>query len=465
MNIYTHKKMRGATLIDALIAMAVGGVGLLALAIFQADLLTTSSDSRTRSEAAHLAQQKMEQLRDLAVKTDIIKTSASLYVAGDKVFNQSSIYSGQNATFTIASVISGHAVGSAYTTADTQYLTAKITVSWTDSDNSQESVFVASLIAWDNPVAAAARGDITDLSQLITVGAVPPPSGGGRMADDGDTLFAGAGINNNDGTFIYIENGVYQIAALKLGDAEYSPVFVSTEPLLKISGNISTNGDPADLTILRVLTSDFGFCIYREDGDTFSGSNGLEYTAVSSTDIPINGDFNCYIAASWHGNLGVLNKTGENFCSAAIRYMDNCDILDSVLYLDFTNSGTCPYSGSPVNGLIGVLVDQNFSINNGGCEIAESNVAQPSVVGEVGDFGTVKTTNVIFSDDGGVTFSDCTTTISGGSVTSFKCVTTADTDIIIKLIFSRSPFSCTFEQSVGDDEIIRNVADTSCNET
>ncbi len=464
--IYSLKKIRGVSLIDALIAMAVGGIGLLALAIFQADLIANSSESRTRAEAVHLAQQQMEKLRNTAVKTDIIKQSASVYVAADVVYDQSTTHQGINSNFTIASVITGHAVGSAYTSTDAQYVTAKVTVGWTNSENIADSVFVASLIAWDNPVSAAARGDVTLPTDLITVGTfAAAPSGGGRMAELGETLLANAYADNNDGTTIYYDaNGNYQIVADQLGDGNgLIPIFVSSEPILKLSGTITTS-NPSELTILRVLTSDFGFCIYNEDGNTFSGSTGLAYdvTVTGSDDIPDSGDFNCYVAASWHGNVGVINKAGENFCSAAHRYISNCSILESFLYVDATGAGTCPWSGNPSNGLIGQLTEQNFEINNGGCEILAITRPQPSVVGSVLITGNPRPIGVEFSI-GGDPFIACTTTLQGLSVETFKCVGIANSQMVVKLLFDGGGSCTTVAIPVELIEVTRDIVDRSCN--
>ena len=67
---------RGFSLIEVLITVAVLAVGLVAMARFQGTALQTSSLAKDRSEAAALAEQKIEQLRNFTNFSDIGTTLA-----------------------------------------------------------------------------------------------------------------------------------------------------------------------------------------------------------------------------------------------------------------------------------------------------------------------------------------------------------------------------------------------------
>lgn len=57
---------RGFVLLEALIALVIFAVGLLAIAAFQGNLIKTSAESRAYTEAMHIAQGKLDELRSLA---------------------------------------------------------------------------------------------------------------------------------------------------------------------------------------------------------------------------------------------------------------------------------------------------------------------------------------------------------------------------------------------------------------
>lgn len=67
---------RGFSLIEVLVAVAVLAVGLIAMARFQGTALQASSLAKERSEAAALAEQKIEQLRNFTNFSDIGTTLA-----------------------------------------------------------------------------------------------------------------------------------------------------------------------------------------------------------------------------------------------------------------------------------------------------------------------------------------------------------------------------------------------------
>jgi Tfp pilus assembly protein PilV len=443
MNIYSHKKIRGVTLVDALIAMAVGGIGLLALAIFQADLLSNSRESRTRSEAVSLAQQKMEQLRDMAEKDNFINTTGSppVYVVGDTVVGGTTTVTRVNTSFDIATNISG-LTGSVVSSADAGYLTATVSVTWDDFNGVADSVSLSSLIGWENPALSAARGDITHISQLVSVGAfAPSPTGGGRLAVDGELLLSNDPlVDNGDGTFIYTDgDGNFQLAADRMDGLGTIPLFVSSDPLILLSGEVSADDPTQALDIVRILTSDAGFCIYREGDNLYYGSDGSYYSS-SDTDTLLEHSFNCYVSATFYGNLGAISKIGiTQNCSAAIRYSSTCDILLNDYYDDYTDNDTCPYSGNSNNGIIGQLRLQDFKLSSGGCRTEAA--GQVSIAGSISISGRTKVHFVKLeswdSESGALSGiqRNCTVTGPDGNRSGYNCVADENEYIMIHAYF------------------------------
>jgi len=69
MQINTHRRQRGLSLVEVFVALLVLSVGLIALAKLQVDLVRGSSDARARTIALSLAEEKVEDLRTFA-RTD-----------------------------------------------------------------------------------------------------------------------------------------------------------------------------------------------------------------------------------------------------------------------------------------------------------------------------------------------------------------------------------------------------------
>ena len=161
-----HTKMAGFTLIEALIAALVVGVGMLGLAKLQGELFISSSESRMRTHALNLAQDKIEEFRKVANK--------DLYddFTGGTDVNTKTIMAGSSANFTRTWAI----------TNCPNSVTCKqisVTVKWTDSKGGPQDVQLTSNVASTEPVksgillespdgcsalvtAAIVTGDITD---------------------------------------------------------------------------------------------------------------------------------------------------------------------------------------------------------------------------------------------------------------------------------------------------------------
>lgn len=98
------KTQKGIGLIEVLIATVVVAVGLLAVASLQGKLMSSSGDSKTRSEARVLAERKIEELRNkVTVKTVNSVSGYNDIAAGTSTDS----ITGTNASFTRSWTISG----------------------------------------------------------------------------------------------------------------------------------------------------------------------------------------------------------------------------------------------------------------------------------------------------------------------------------------------------------------------
>ncbi len=64
-NIYVSKNQKGVGLIEVLIAAVVIAVGLMAVAALQSNLMLSSGQTKTRSEAQVFAERKIEELKNV----------------------------------------------------------------------------------------------------------------------------------------------------------------------------------------------------------------------------------------------------------------------------------------------------------------------------------------------------------------------------------------------------------------
>ncbi|WP_455219321.1 type IV pilus modification PilV family protein, partial [Kaarinaea lacus] len=60
---------RGISLVEVLVALAVMGTGLIAVAAFQTDLISGSGSNKARAEALALAQERIEEFQNYSAVT------------------------------------------------------------------------------------------------------------------------------------------------------------------------------------------------------------------------------------------------------------------------------------------------------------------------------------------------------------------------------------------------------------
>jgi Tfp pilus assembly protein PilV len=144
MTIPHFSRGRGFALIDALIALVITSVGLLALAAAQTKLAQNVDESRQRGEATRLAEQRLEQLRSftrIASSPGMLAwndlSNGSDTVSGNVVFNRNWAFGG-----TIADPMRRVSVG----------------VDWTDRAGIPQNVTLSSVISRTDPADSGALG-------------------------------------------------------------------------------------------------------------------------------------------------------------------------------------------------------------------------------------------------------------------------------------------------------------------
>lgn len=270
-----HTKPLGFVLVEALIALIVLSVGVLAIAKLNTVLLGSSGLTKSRAEATQLAQSKAEELRNVIAEGNFNA------LAGGSVDDVAGI----NASYDIAWTVD--------TTAEP--FTLNVQVSWlppgvADTTDNVETVSTSTLLAWTSPA--------TDVTTEPSSPTAHPP-GKARTPGDGDVASRDTTdlTPRNDGSFIYTRND----GTKELLDAAGNVLLIldaTTEipdpQFAVISGKVfldeTASGFSLDVTCSEVLLSSVGVCL---TSTKTSGSDMSSY------------DYSCYVGYGWYGNIGV----------------------------------------------------------------------------------------------------------------------------------------------------------------
>ena len=129
---------RGATLVEALVAMAVMAFGMLAIAGVQQTLRVNADISKQRSEATRLAEIAIEEIRTAA------GSGGASFDAIADMASDSKTYPGDNTTFTLQKTVTR--------SDDNRRLTAYVLVRWDDRTGTQRQVVMHDMLTRVDPV-------------------------------------------------------------------------------------------------------------------------------------------------------------------------------------------------------------------------------------------------------------------------------------------------------------------------
>ncbi|WP_020146042.1 hypothetical protein [Thioalkalivibrio sp. ALJ15] len=294
-------RIAGITLIEALIALAVVSVGLLAIAKLHGELITGAAETKTRSEAVRLASAEIERLRG----------NPERLITGGSSDN----HEGTNAVFSIERSIAEYPDAG-----DNPALhNVEVTVSWDSPWGQREQINVTSNIAWDD------LGDIGNIARGRLPGGEQdsPDSGrertGTEPLDPGDPDVTTRTVFQDYEERYRGEDGRRQI--VRSDDV----IIEITDPdgigFATISGFVFRAGDDddqnlEDFEVVRSDTRTIQACINsRIDADQIiapenfvedvlelsgSGNNDFEGAALMF--------YQCFAGANWYGNTELLRR-------------------------------------------------------------------------------------------------------------------------------------------------------------
>lgn len=209
---------QGVSLIEALVALAVMAIGLLGVVGMQASLRSSADNSKQRSEAVRLAQEKIEDLRAFG---ELELPAASTLHDYTKIVTEltpSTVASSTTAGFSNATFSRAVTVNSP--TADQPRLkTVRVKVSWNDrlSSTDKPSVELFTTIAESSPELGASLGLPANLAGPQSPGgrnlAIPRSAVRGTGASSGTSVFRPPGGGGARWTFLNDSGLISQICS------------------------------------------------------------------------------------------------------------------------------------------------------------------------------------------------------------------------------------------------------------
>jgi|UPI0005612AF3 type IV pilus modification protein PilV len=324
MAIYTNKMkaQQGIGLIEVLIAAVVIAVGLLSLASLQGELMHSSGESKARSEAVKLAEEKLEQFRNniLKASTDPSKSSFDVDLAtgtGTESIN------GSNATFARSWTLTDA------TSPDRKNISVKVTWGGASAD---ETVNMVSQVVWADP--GKATDYATDGNGLAARAPSPNNNSSSTPAEqfDLDEIDGETALDDDSGLFKYTDDTgrIYLLDSTGKAMIKFNGGSIHTIKGNVYAGNVGNGQNPtvsiSPLTSYPVTFSDLAYCVFpvhenQSDyicyfgGDCTNGGNGcvnqddtVTYTAVSG---------------GWYGKVGLIETSDASFHNKKVCFAED----------------------------------------------------------------------------------------------------------------------------------------------
>ncbi len=311
MKICHHKLNYGFVLIDAMMAMVVVAIGLFGVAKLNSVMLKETGIAKTRAEAIHLAQEKIEQCR--TKQPPFVKCESSTSETKESTFTV------VNQNFTREWRVENVDVAN-------QPAKLSVCVTWgstcwnTDADQQDKKVELHTLLSWSDIGTGAALGGGTN-----TPGGGMPntPTGvaveGGNNGEPYSTLPSGTGVTiNNDGTRIYqksdkvaelIDDSTKRVLLTISDGSDFSSI---TGKVYITWGSEVDKKDESDITLalinefVSVLGSGGSACKQFVSG----GGTTLPLYPTSGTTKFSYFSYTCYMGAGWYGNIAIVRFDG-----------------------------------------------------------------------------------------------------------------------------------------------------------
>lgn len=358
MNFFTGVKFKknGFSLIEILVAVVISSIGLLSLGVFQSNLLTTSAESKARIEGATVCQAQIEKYREYTFNSDTDWFNPDMDT-GTAGVQTSITISGNNAVYTIArtsTVTIGTAVSdgssvagtnvTALATGDTvKQVDLNLICSWTDSDNTVQSITLNSIMTFSEPSAVAnytVRTTETDIDSPTGRAYI----GEGTLVSNGldpDKDISDYARDRDDNTQTYeddenlylidideeLAEGVTHSVVLTLEKACSTESGICTD-FVEIHGRIYLDSNDVDharsvdkFTGLYLKSSGAAYCkLWADVG--YSTTNPM----TTENDDYEYMNYTCYLGGGWYGNIGLLLSGGvttkDKMCMGDPNYAD-----------------------------------------------------------------------------------------------------------------------------------------------
>ena len=317
----------GFTLIEAMVAFSVAAVGLLAVTSLQINLISTSGESKARSEALILAQQKIEEFRNYTASSQSEFFSGDLANVDDTETANDESITGTNALFSRDYTIAASTSGETKSVA--------VTVGWTDSDGDSQVVTLNTNITWISPRVLA-----TEVEQLDSP-RVPSATGRAHLGEGEYTTGMGSNPTDNDDKTRTVDYGDDRILVDcgNNGCADGDTIVLTLEDacaiadqectdFVRIQGTVYIDRDTQNTLNAETIylkASDAAYCqrYYTDSGsvmaiDSSTNNGDLPETSSNSSDEYTYFNYTCYLGGGWHGNIGIIlgsgNTTRDKFC-------------------------------------------------------------------------------------------------------------------------------------------------------
>ena len=362
-NLRSHSM--GLTLIEALVALVIISVGVLAIARLQGDLVASSSASKARAEAIQLAESDIERLRSVSTAADFQDALDAL----DLDENGQKELEGSYATYTVTIALNEQ------TDADGQVraVAPDVTITWDDRRDDQQTVQMGTFVVWDDPRVSFAATQTDDEDSDDGGGFVDRPTGEGAMGEDDDTPLDpdDADVETverdeiddllDDGTEILVDTDSGQAQLVRDGevlmtmqsstgsgrDPDDNLLYFSTiSGRVYIDKDYDLSGNNPNLVPewTRVVSSDAAYCTRfrgdeifvfdEEDKDLHNPIDPDNEDHLGKEGNAYYYDYQCYFAEGWYGNIGIVRYDGignhDRICVGSPEHNDPVeDLWDS----------------------------------------------------------------------------------------------------------------------------------------
>lgn len=461
-NVTSRAAARGISLIEALVALVILSIGLLALFNFQADLLRSGADAKARAEAVQLASNKLAELRELSASL-----SETAYDASTAFSNTTGeAVTGTNAAFTVSwddADLSSPGKGKRIS----------VMVSWTSPSGSEQVQQVGDVF-WKDP--ATSRYLLSQ--QLPDGGGLSMPSGGaeygeGQVSGDLLTQLQTSGNENQnsdgsgDGTIIHHTESPsrYELIDLTTGDI----LLTSVSEFIVIKGRVYLDsGARTAVADVKVGAPDVSWCTTTHNDPSGTPDDVLLDGASASFHYV---SYACYVGAGWYGSLQILaldadgNDTwdgSDRGCLGEYGESDTGAIDSRHPQLSITRAyrGYNPnadYSVFAVSGIEGSLSGHDFLVTRITGSPTDSDCEGPLNI-------TVAGSEFDFSGNPGDFYcltSSCPNSLDATATPTLTTISgTVDLDYALTSAVTSDAIACTSSETAGDPDFIYSVSCT-----